>query len=85
MPRLSVQQTPEVTLAIDAAVTAGLAAANAPHSRKAEAWIRFGYEKWLEEQARAEKIAAYRELGADTERRDAIRTAAERAAAAGNL
>lgn len=72
--------------AIGAAPKAGLVEEeSAPISRKAEAWAIYGYRRWLEDQKREEKIAAYEAIGADDDHLEAIRAANLRAVDAGIL
>jgi hypothetical protein len=72
--------------AIDAAPRAGIVEKEeAPVSRKAEGWAIYGYRRWLEEQERDEKIAAYEAIGANDDHLEAIRAANRRAVDAGIL
>lgn len=79
-------RSPRLEEALDATPDAGLVSeSGAPTSRKAEAWALYGYDRWLEDQERQQKIDSYTAIGADNAHLDDIRASSRRAVEAGIL
>jgi hypothetical protein len=84
--RIYLTRTPDLDEAIKAAPAAGVVEArDAPDSAKARAWALYGYQRWLEDEQREQKIAAYEAIGADDEHLETVRAANLRAAETGIL
>lgn len=84
--RIYMTMTPLLEEALQAAPEAGIVErAEAPVSRKAQAWALYGYRRWHEDREREEKLAAYEAIGANDDHLDAIRAANKRAVDAGVL
>lgn len=76
---------PLVEEALDRASRVGLVAENASRAEKLHALVEVANDVLVADEARQEKIVAYEELAADTERAAAIREANLAAVAAGIL
>jgi hypothetical protein len=83
--RISTVVTPELEEAVDAAPEAQLVDRKAGEAERLRAWAVYGYRTWQAEKEREIKLAAYQELAADDERREAIRQSNLQAADAGLL
>lgn len=83
--RISTTVTPELDEAVQAAERAHLVGPSAGEAERLRAWALYGFRAWRSEQVRDDKLAAYRELAGDQERRDDLRAANLRAAGAGLL
>lgn len=83
--RIATTVTPELSEAVAAAVEADLVAENAPESERLREWALYGYRAWRQARAREEKLAAYREIAEDPERREALEAASRAAVEAGLL
>ena len=82
MARVYTELTEELEEALAAAPEAGLTEKRSASDRL-QKWALYGYERWKEDQHEAAKLAAYEELGRDTERLELIRAAAHRSAEVG--
>ncbi len=83
--RLYAKATPLLSEALEAAPRARLVDDAAPNTERLTAWAEYGYQQWLAEQARREKIDAYTSLAADEERQAEVRSRFAKAAKAGRF
>ena len=84
-PRLYAKATPRLVEALEAAPRANLVPDEAPNTERLTAWAEYGYDVWLEEQGRQEKIRAYQAIAADEDRQADVSDRFEAAVKAGRF